>query len=477
MITKDRITRRNFDDYRTYKTEYFSLVSTGKLPRGKSRAYIGARTQVDEADLIKSGYSEDEAHVIAFSDAVTALKAINDRDELESKLMSSTVEWRALRKTMETLCEDSISDGEWIPPKPAVGKAISLFSGAMGLDLGFIENGVQIVLGNDIEKESAKTVASNLPNLKFLNRDIDSIELEELMREAEVSPGEVDILIGGPPCQPFSPAGRRGGLNDPRASPLKYFIRAIMGIKPAAFVMEEVPGLLSSRLKHFPYYEKYNRKPEGDEERGSAFTVIKEMLDTTGYRYAYAVLNAADFGAPQIRSRLMFIGLREGTPSFPEPTHSGKGLEERHPWVTFWESANNLRYTKDKVLKPEDRRFMSFVPPGGNWGHMPPDVASEAMGNAIHSEGGRMGFYRRIAWDEPSPTLVTTPSQKGTFLVHPQYDRFLSLAEYKVLQGFPPEWKITGGVDARYRLIGNAVPVHLSMAVAKHVLRILNGEV
>ena len=104
---------------------------------------------------------------------------------------------------------------------------------------------------------------------------------------------------------------------------------------------------------------------------------------------------------------------------------------------------------------------------------MPPDIAAEAMGHAFNSEGGRMGFYRRIPWDEPSPTLVTTPTQKGTFLVHPQYDRFLSLAEYKALQGFPPEWKITGSVDARYRLVGNAVPVYLSGAVARHVSRIL----
>jgi DNA (cytosine-5)-methyltransferase 1 len=144
--------------------------------------------------------------------------------------------------------------------------------------------------------------------------------------------------------------------------------------------------------------------------------------------------------------------------------------------VTFWESARHLRYTKDKELGPEDRKFMSFVPPGGNWVQMPPDTAADAMGHAFNSEGGRMGFYRRIPWDEPSPTLVTIPSQKGTFLVHPQYDRFLSLAEYKALQGFPVGWKITGSVDARYRLIGNAVPVHLSEAVASHVVRILKEE-
>ena len=106
---------------------------------------------------------------------------------------------------------------------------------------------------------------------------------------------------------------------------------------------------------------------------------------------------------------------------------------------------------------------------------MPPDLVQMAMGRAYESEGGRMGFYRRIAWDEPSPTLVTSPAQKGTFLVHPEFDRFLSIAEYKVLQGFSDNWKISGGIGSKYRLIGNAVPTHLSKAISRHVLKILRG--
>ena len=477
MITEDPSAKGYASYYVDAKTRYFLLLSARRLPRGKSRAYVGATSSILEAELIESGHKEEEAHTVAFSEAVDTLQAIKDREELDAKLLSAIAEWRSKRIAGEPLWEGYRNDVGWELPTPVGGKAISLFSGAMGLDLGFIESGVQIVLGNDVEKESHRTVASNLPDLKFLNQDIDRVEPEDLMREAGVSSGEVDILIGGPPCQPFSPAGRRAGLNDPRSSPLKYFIRAIKEVRPAAFVMEEVPGLLSSRLKHFPYYDKYKRKPEGDEERGSAFRVVKEMLDSTGYNYAYAVLNAADFGAPQTRERLIFIGLREGKPSFPEPTHSGDGSPEKEPWATFWESARHFRYTKDKELGPEDRKFMSFVPPGGNWVQMPPDIAAQAMGHAFNSEGGRMGFYRRIPWDEPSPTLVTTPSQKGTFLVHPQYDRFLSLAEYKALQGFPQRWRITGGIDAQYRLIGNAVPVYLSRAVARHVTRILKGEV
>lgn len=476
MITEDPSAKGYGYDYTEAKSRYFSQMSSRRLPRGKSRAYVGARSWILESDLKESGHKEDEAHTVAFSEAVDELQSIRDREDLDAKLLAAIAEWRSRRGAVEPLWEGHPDAGDWEPPEPKWGKAVSLFSGAMGLDLGFIETGVRLVLGNDIEKESYRTVASNLPDLKFLNRDIDSTEPADLMREAGISPGEADILIGGPPCQPFSPAGRRAGLNDPRSSPLKYFIRAVKEIRPAAFVMEEVPGLLSSRLKHFPYYDKYKRKPVGDEERGSAFRVVKEMLDSTGYNYSFAILNAADFGAPQIRERIIFIGLREGIPSFPEPTHSGNGAPGMEPWVTFWEAARHLKFTKDKDLGPRDKEFMSFVPPGGNWSQMPTDISAEAMGHAFASEGGRMGYYRRIPWDEPSPTLVTTPSQKGTFLVHPQFDRFLSLAEYKALQGFPQGWSITGGIDAQYRLIGNAVPVYLSRAVARHVAGILKGE-
>lgn len=476
MIPENINGGRLYGDYKDSKVKYFSLLSRAGMPKGKSRAFVGAYTAVLESRLLSSGHNEDEAHITAFSMAVDALAKIRDRDGLNASLSSAIGQWRSMRPGTDPLWEAPTPESQWQPQPQLAGRAISLFSGAMGLDLGFMDCGIQIALANDIDRESFRTVNSNLPDLKFLNEDIDKIEPEVLIKAAGVSPSEVDILIGGPPCQPFSPAGRRAGLNDPRASPLKYFIRAIREVRPAAFVMEEVPGLLSSRLKHFPYYDKYKRKPDAEEERGSAFRVVKDMLDSTGYRYAYSVLNAADYGAPQVRERLIFIGMRDGTPSFPEPTHSGDGSTGRQPWVTFWEVAKGLKYTNDKPLRPEDRKYMSYVPPGGNWTQMPDEIAAEAMGRTMASEGGRTGFYRRIPWDEPSPTVVTSPSQRGTYLVHPHYDRFLSLAEYKVLQGFPVGWKITGSVDAKYRLIGNAVPVHLSNALARHAIKLLNGE-
>jgi DNA (cytosine-5)-methyltransferase 1 len=476
-IGNSAVVGQKLDHYQSLKASYFSLMSSRRLPIGKVRAYVGVECSLRESVLLASGHDPDEAHIVSLSEALDSVDRIRDKDELETRLLSGIREWRASKRDGFSLPEGHIQETDSTKPTEHARSVISLFSGAMGLDLGFLGSGFTILLANDIENDSRRTVAANLPNLKFINRDIDEVAPSELMAEAGVAPGELDLLIGGPPCQPFSPAGKRAGLSDPRASPLKYFIRAIREIRPAAFVMEEVPGLLSSRLKHFPYYDKYKRKPEGDEVRGSAFSVVLQMLQSTGYRYSYAVLNAADFGAPQVRKRVVFIGLRDGVPSFPKPTHSGDGLPGREPWVTVWEAARHLRYTRGMELSSEDADFMSYVPPGGNWQLMPDKIKENAMGRALYSEGGRMGFYRRIPWDEPAPTLVTTPAQKGTFLVHPEMNRFLSVEEYKALQGFPEGWDIQGSIESRYRLIGNAVPVHLSSAVARHALKILSGEV
>ena len=476
MCQEKSASEQNFESYRELKLRYFSLISNRRMPRGKMRALIGSKAASLETDLILSGENPDNAHKVAFNLSLNYAASIKSKGELEEILPSAIKEWMNSRLKEKFLWDELRQiDYKEIPKKANSVSAISLFSGAMGLDLGFMESGVNIMLGNDIDKDSYNTVISNMPGFNFINDDIDKIEPEDLMKKAGITPGQVDLLIGGPPCQPFSPAGRRAGLNDPRASPLRYFIKAIKELKPAAFVMEEVPGLISSRLKHFPYYDKYKRTPVGDEVRGSAFQAVLEMLNSTGYKFSYKVLNAADYGAPQIRNRVIFIGLKEGEPSFPEPTHSGDGSGEREPWITFWESARKLRYTKDMELAKEDLEYMKYVPPGGNWSVMPQEVVKLAMGSAYESEGGRMGFYRRLPWDEPSPTLVTSPAQKGTFLVHPEFDRFLSIAEYKVLQGFPDSWKISGGMGSKYRLIGNAVPTYLSKAISRHVLKILRG--
>ena len=261
------------------------------------------------------------------------------------------------------------------------------------------------------------------------------------------------------------------------------FVRAIKEIRPRAFVMEEVTGLRSARLKHVPIAERGARILRPEEKKGSDFKVVVDMLRSTGYKLVYDVLNAADFGSPQSRNRIIFIGLREGLPKLPDKTHSNRlqtHLDGRalQPWNTFWECTADLQATEMEFteLSPKRKKYMLFVPPGGHWRHLPKEAIKEAMGGAYRSGGGKMGYFRRLTWVEPSPTVVTSPVQKGTMFCHPEAPRPLSIEEYKRIQGFPDDWAIVGNTSTKYRLIGGAVPVHLSYAIATKVAELLGGS-
>ena len=469
-------------DYQELKREYFALLSKSNGNKGQVRAYVGGLTAIGERSITDSSGNYMDAHVSAFESAVAKARDIKASSDLRERLQAVRNEWARLQKddSMGAYASGPIMQ----PPIRKVGawrhngfNAISLFSGAMGLDIGFMAAGFDLRLANDIDARAKQTANTNVPSLEFIHKDVDTVTTDEILRAASVSKGDADVLVGGPPCQPFSPAGKRAGLSDPRASPLKYFLKAINEIRPRAFVMEEVPGVLSSRLKHFPISERSNRGPNADELPGSAFKVILGMLHSTGYGLVYGKLNAADYGAPQVRERIIFIGLRDGTPTLPTPSCSGTGANSIPPWNSFWEATADLRQSPGEFppLSAKTKGYVNFVPPGGNWRELPVEVTREAMGNAFYAGGGKMGFYRRLAWDSPSPTVVTTPMQKGTMFIHPEINRPISVLEYARVQGFPDDWHIVGSVSDKYRLIGNAVPVYLSYAVAAHVMQLLEG--
>ncbi|MEM1568659.1 MAG: DNA cytosine methyltransferase [Thermofilaceae archaeon] len=352
----------------------------------------------------------------------------------------------------------------------------SLFTGAYGLDLGFELAGFKTAVALDISEDSYKNLRANRPKIPFLLGDIKRFSTYDILKEAGLKPGEVDVVTGGPPCQPFSPAGRRQSLSDPRAAPLAEFIRVVKEAKPKVFVMEEVPGILSARIRHVPLRERGSKRLMPEEEPGSAWRAIVAELQKTGYKVAWKVLNAADYGAPQIRERVIVIGVRPDIgrpPVFPRPTHSGDpgGLAgPQDPWLTLAEAVVGIGDHVGWVeLPPKYARFMRYVPPGGNWRQLPDELKPEAMNGAYNAGGGRMGFYRRLTWFEPSPTLVTHPAMKATMMVHPWEDRPLSVREYLRIQGFPDSWKVAVPVGRAYRLFGEAVPVHLAKAVAEAV--------
>lgn len=358
---------------------------------------------------------------------------------------------------------------------------ISLFTGAFGLDLGFEQAGFRVVVALDISEDSYKNLKANRPKIPFLLGDIKKFSTKDILREAGVKPREVDVITGGPPCQPFSPAGKRQSLRDPRAAPLMEFIRVIREARPKVFVMEEVPGILSARIKHVPIRERVRRPLSPEEEPGSAWRVVIEELEKTGYIIAWKVLNAADYGTPQERERVIVIGVRPDLsvkPRFPDPTHSRRpgGLVKKAPWLTLLESISDI---EDHIgylpLPPKYAEYMKYVPPGGNWRQLPDELKPKAMGRAYSAGGGRMGFYRRLAWFEPAPTLVTSPTMKATMMVHPWEDRPLSVREYLRIQGYPDNWKVVIPVQSAYRLFGEAVPVPLARAIAESVKSLILG--
>jgi DNA (cytosine-5)-methyltransferase 1 len=438
-----------------------------EVSRGDARAYISAL-----ADIIAVEAGVKDADGIRWSLA-EALRR-HDGEKLTREVYMRTLQrWRSLdRNSLRVLIGSSTASPELEAVEKGNGfRIVSLFTGSYGLDLGFEYAGYRIAVAVDIDQASERILNANRPRVPFIRQDIARLPTQEILAEAGLSKGEVDVVTGGPPCQPFSTAGKRKGLQDPRASPLKEFIRVINEAQPKAFVMEEVTGLLNSRLKHVPIKER-SRELSPDELPGSVWKVVLDELSKTGYRTTWGVLNAADFGAPQTRKRLIVVGLRRDLglrPRIPLPTHAKPGiltLLGYKPWKCLLDTLVGVSRGEYTELPPKYKKYMEYIPPGGSWRQIPGDLVAGAMNGAYTAGGGRMGFYRRLSWFEPSPTLVTSPVMKGSMFVHPLDDRPLSVNEYKILQGFPEDWKVPGSLAVQYRKVGEAVPPLLSYAIA-----------
>jgi DNA (cytosine-5)-methyltransferase 1 len=370
----------------------------------------------------------------------------------------------------------------------------SLFTGAGGLDLGMSKQGLHARVAVEKEPVYCDTLRYNLPSAKILHADVSALRTDDLRKAA--GSDEVDVLIGGPPCQSFSTGGGRAGLSDPRGNLIFEYLRIIRDLQPKIFVLENVANLITAALRHRPidrrpgqrwnlssYSQSSARTTdnhpmlEPDEMSGSAVRyLIKVIEDTLGYAISLNVLDAAAFGAPQHRHRLLIVGDRDGkAPAPPTSTH-GPGLT---PNVTVRDAIADL------VTKPgpgsaytdEVRRVFELVPPGGNWRCLPADVARAAMGERSYAAGGgKTGFFRRLAWDAPSPTITGRSNRKGSALCHPEATRPLSVRECARLQGFPDYWCFAGSAADQYMQVGNAVPVALGSAVGDMVAAHLEGS-
>ena len=352
---------------------------------------------------------------------------------------------------------------------------ISLFSGAMGLDIGLGKAGLNVVIGQDFDAACVETMQAN--GHKVLDGDIRETQPEQLLNKTGLSVGEPFLICGGPPCQPFSTAGKRLGINDPRGSLFMDFIRMINYIRPRFFVMENVKGIMSAPLKHVPLLERDENDPK--QKLGTVLDVILSEFDKVGYKTVYGVLDAVNYGVPQFRERFVIIGSRDNEDIFlPIPTHFQMHQNKEYLWQTVRSAIADLEQDKGEcaTLSEERLKFLKMVPEGGNWRDLPKDIIPIAMGGAYKSGGGKVGFYRRLSYDQPSPTVVTSPVQKATMMCHPTQNRPLSVQEYARIQQFPDNWVFRGTTAAKYRQIGNAVPVGLAEAIGKSVISVADKE-
>lgn len=351
---------------------------------------------------------------------------------------------------------------------------ISLFSGAMGLDLGLKAAGLNVVIGQDNDASCVKTMQAN--HCKVLSGDIRKIEPQKLLDLTGLEIGQPFMICGGPPCQPFSTAGKRLGINDPRGSLFMDFIRMLDYIRPRFFVMENVKGIMSAPLKHVSAEERNDRDP--DQKLGTVLDVILSEFEKLNYRTVYGILDAVNYGVPQFRERFVLIGSRDNEDIFlPIPTHFQTHQNSAYRWKTVGQAIKDLENDNSECGKfgAERVKYLSLVPEGGNWRDLPSNVLQKAMGGAYKSGGGKVGFYRRLSYSQPAPTLTTSPVQKATMLCHPVKNRPLSVKEYARIQQFPETWEFIGTTASKYRQIGNAVPIGLAKAIGEAVVSVADG--
>jgi DNA (cytosine-5)-methyltransferase 1 len=357
-------------------------------------------------------------------------------------------------------------------------RALSFFSGAMGLDLGLERAGLSMLLACEHDKACRKTIAANRPDLPLLG-DVNAYSASDIRSAAGLNAGdEIDLIVGGPPCQAFSTAGARRGFNDARGNVFLKFIDLSLELRPRYIVIENVRGLLSAPLSHRPHAERGSDwLPSMEEKPGGALFFIMKQLRSAGYGVSFNLYNSANFGVPQVRERVILICHREGD-VLPHlrPTHSEKGDYGLPAWRTLREAIGGLNQATHLDFPEARLRFYRLLHEGQYWKHLPSALQQEALGNAYFSGGGKTGFLRRLAWDKPSCTLVTSPTMPATDICHPEANRPLSVEEYKRIQQFPDHWDIQGSLADQYRQIGNAVPVGLGEAVGRCIIDHMAGR-
>ncbi|MCM1462265.1 MAG: DNA cytosine methyltransferase [Bacteroides sp.] len=328
--------------------------------------------------------------------------------------------------------------------------SIELFAGAGGLALGIEKAGFDTLGLIEIDKDASDTLKLNRPNWNVINRDIAELSEQELTRFFGIEKGELDLLSGGAPCQSFSYAGKRLGLEDARGTLFYHYAKFLEQLQPKMFLFENVRGLLTH-------------------DKGRTYKTILDIFESTGYVIQKEILNAWDHGVAQKRERLITIGIREDLKDkirfeFPR-SHPYKPV--LRDILLDCPKSEGAPYSEYK------RKVFELVPPGGYWRDIPEEIAKEYMKSCWYMGGGRTGILRRLSLDEPSLTVLTSPSQKQTDRCHPLEARPFTIRENARCQSFPDDWKFCGSVGSQYKQVGNAVPVNLAYDIAVQIKKAL----
>lgn len=359
------------------------------------------------------------------------------------------------------------------PPKAKSVKFISLFSGAMGLDLGLESAGFKVAGCLELDKKACATITRNRPGVPLICDDLRNWTGDKLLSAFKLQRDDIAFIAGGPPCPSFSTAGKRQSFNDPRGQIMFDYLRIIAELRPPFFVMENVRGILSASLTHVPIAERKNRTSAG---KGTVLKLLAETFNEMGYTVSVELVNAANYGTPQKRERVVFLGSRDGFQvTMPTAQYSGTETLFCPKWRTLGDAVQGLTdpHPEFTPFSKNRQRFLKLLKEGENWRHLPGNMQAEALGGAFTSTGGRVGFFRRLRFDEPSPTVSTSPVQKSTCLCHPTELRPLSVKEYARIQQFPDNWVFEGSTADKYRQIGNAVPVGLGYAIGNALKRFI----
>lgn len=327
-------------------------------------------------------------------------------------------------------------------------RLVSLFSGCGGMDIGFEQAGFCRVWANDFDKDAQATFRANLGEID--GRDIREVSADEIP--------DCDIITAGFPCQPFSNAGNRKGVNDSRGMLYLECLRIIREKKPKVFLFENVKGLMSSK-----YVDGRN-----------LVEVISSDLEEMGYCVTYKVVNSVDYGVPQKRERLIMVGVQKSLGVeyvFPE----AQPITEKQTVGYILNIPENVANQVDWPLSPQAMSMLPHIPEGGSWKDIPYELLPERL-KKIRDNMKRYHapkFYRRFARNEVNGTITASAQPENCGIIHPTENRRYTIREVARIQSFPDDYIFFDGslkeITAAYKVIGNAVPCGLAYAIAKAI--------